>query len=818
MQNEIVINADAGETRVAFLERSVFTELHIERGQGKSVVGNIVKGRVSRVLPGMQAAFVDIGLEKAAFLYVGDYFANSPGDEDEGDGPRGPRRRRNGGRGQPPQIDTVLSEGQEIVVQIAKEPIGTKGARITSNISIPGRHLVLTPWSRRVGVSRRIDSDKERRRLREIVDRLRPKELGFIIRTAGDGVREADLEADIRYLHSIWKKIHARNVEQKAPCVLHAEHDLLLRIIRDLANQETKRIVIDNDAAHDTLKEFVEEFVADPKPEIEHYKGSVPVFDHLGLEPQIHANLERKVWLKSGGSLIVDQCEALTAIDVNTGRFVGKRDLEETVFKTNLEAVKEVVHQLRFRNIGGLIIIDLIDMESAGHRDKVYRALQEALRSDKQRTNILKISELGLVEMTRKRTRENLVQTLCEPCAYCEGRGYLLSGETVAYNILREIRNDLPRFSGQRIAITVSPRVAEQLLGVESKPLAALSEELGREIEVRARPGLHQEQFEVEALDIGAPVAIPLRWLRDPAEIAAEEEAEARERAEAKKAARAARSGRGRKRGRSDTEEGEGEDVEAKDSGSDAVDAAPEAEADAGSDKSRAAAELDALDADASSVTSGEEEPEATAKSDAPDEQAAPSESDDAGPTAVAETKDEVAESAEKAESTDREQDSAIASSGDGDAEAPTVAPKRKARAKRAAKSSASGTAKPKAARARRPRVDPTVEVVADAEPVGPAGDEAGGEVGLSVGVAVGAIVGGRRPGAGPLDPPTAPDGGSAANTKASPDRDADSEEESDAGGRPGRARAVAALADAQPVDSEAEKRILPRSAEDEDE
>jgi ribonuclease G len=619
MQNEIVINVDPGETRVALLERSVFTELHIEREQGKSVAGNVVKGRVSRVLPGMQAAFVDIGLEKAAFLYVGDYFDNTPG---EGKSDTRPRRGRNGGRGQPPQIDTVLSEGQEIVVQIAKEPIGTKGARITSNISIPGRHLVLTPWSRRVGVSRRIDSDRERKRLREIVDRLRPKDLGFIIRTAGDGVREADLEADIKYLAAIWKKVQLANAEKPAPAVLHAEHDLALRIVRDLANPDTKRIVIDQADAHATLKEFVEEYVAEPRPEIEHYTGPVPVFEHMSLESQIHDNLERKVWLKSGGSLIVDQCEALTAIDVNTGRFVGKRDLEETVFKTNLEAVKEVVNQLRFRNIGGLIIIDLIDMEAADHRDKVYRALQEALRSDKARTNILKISELGLVEMTRKRTRENLVQTLCEPCAYCEGRGYLLSGESVAYNILREIRTDLPRFSGRQIAITVSPQVAERLLGVESKPLSSLSEELGYEIEVRSRPSLHQEQFEVEALDSGPPVTIPLRWLRDPSEIAAEEEAKSKEKTEAKKPAKSARSRSGRRRGRGKRgENSEGEAAEKEDGAE-----APAAAAAAISDEAGAeGASTEAAEAPAAEISAdGEAEAQPVAEQ-ALDEEKLPS-------------------------------------------------------------------------------------------------------------------------------------------------------------------------------------------------
>jgi ribonuclease G len=519
MQNEIIINADPGETRVAILERSSFSELYIERDGEKSVVGNVVKGRVSRVLPGMQAAFVDVGLEKAAFLYVGDYF---PYNGDDGEEP--PRRRGRGNQRTLPKIENVLREGQDIVVQIAKEPIGSKGARITSHISIPGRHLVLTPWARRVGVSRRIDSDRERRRLREIVERLRTRDLGFIIRTAGDGVREADLDADIRYLTSVWDEVQSKIEELPAPAILYSELDLPLKMIRDFANSETKRIAIDSEEVYEQMRSFVERFVADPKPKIEHYTRPAPIFDEFGLESQIHDNLERKVWLKSGGHLVVDQSEALTAIDVNTGRYIGKRDLEETVFKTNLEAVKEVVYQLRFRNIGGLIIIDLIDMESADNREKVYRALQEALRGDKARTNILKISELGLVEMTRKRTRENLVQTVCEPCSYCEGRGYVLSRKSVAFKILREIRNDLPRFCGRRIAITVSPPVAEELLASGKGALAALGEDLGREIEVRARPGLHQEQFEVTALDPGPPVSISLNWLEARKEKAQEGE------------------------------------------------------------------------------------------------------------------------------------------------------------------------------------------------------------------------------------------------------------------------------------------------------
>jgi ribonuclease G len=518
--NEIIINVSAGETRIAIVEQQSFAELHIERDQDRSVSGMVAKGRVTRVLPGMQAAFVDIGLEKAAFLYVGDYLDErgqlDPDLEDE-DNPRPRRSRgRNGNQRPPPKIETLLAEGQEIVVQVAKEPIGTKGARITSHVSIAGRHLVLTPWSKRVGVSRQIDSDRERRRLKDIVTRCRPADLGFIIRTAGEGASQADLEADVAYLSSVWEEIQRRNQELKAPAVLYQELALPLRAIRDFANPKTRRIAIDDPGTHEQMRDFLSRFVADPKPDLEHYRGDLPIFDHFGIESAIDDNLGRKVWLKSGGYLIFDQSEALTAIDVNTGRFVGKRDLEDTVLKTNLEAVQEVVYQLRFRNIGGLIIIDLIDMETSENREKVYRALQDALRQDKARTNILKISELGLVEMTRKRTRENLVQQICEPCSHCDGKGYVISAESVAFKVLREIRKDLPKICGRRVAVSVNDRVAEKLLGPARKALHALGESLEREIEVRAVPGLHQEQFELIALDEGPPVEIPLRWLQDP--------------------------------------------------------------------------------------------------------------------------------------------------------------------------------------------------------------------------------------------------------------------------------------------------------------
>jgi len=659
MQNEIVINAESGETRVALLERSVFTELHIERDSDKNVAGNVVKGRVMRVLPGMQAAFVDIGLEKAAFLYVGDYFDNTgapsadkPKAGKNGKGaPKGPRRGPRGRRPAPPPIETVLREGQEIVVQIAKEPIGTKGARITSNISIPGRHLVLTPWSKRVGVSRRIGSDKERRRLRDIVERVKPKDIGFIIRTAGDGVREADLEADIRYLTTVWTRIRKNNAEKPAPAVLHEEHDIALRIIRDLANHETKRIVIDGDEAFDQIKAFGEEFMADPRPQIERYEGFEPIFDHFDLESQIHANLERKVWLKSGGSLVIDQSEALTAIDVNTGRFVGKSDLEETVFKNNLEAVREVVNQLRFRNIGGLIIIDLIDMEKAEHRDKVYRALQDAIRADTARTNILKISELGLVEMTRKRTRESLVQMLCEPCPHCEGRGYILSTETVGYKVLREIRTDLPRFCGREVAIAASPRLADQLRGPLAPEVRALSEELGREIQIVARPGMHQEQFEIVATGEGPSVEIELDWLRDPQEVA---EAEAAKKTEGRDRKNVRRSRKRGGRGGDTAERGEEKDEASGDAEGDAPQAEPALDAVAGEAPEQEAAPepatRDALASEAPTRDAAAEEASAAEEQAAPDVLAASaSDSSDAQTAQTAQTA-ETAEDTKAAE------------------------------------------------------------------------------------------------------------------------------------------------------------------------
>jgi ribonuclease G len=503
MKNEIFANVGPRETRVAVRESDRVVELLIERSAERGVVAGIYKGRVTRVLPGMQAAFVDIGLERAGFLYVTDYRADLDDvDLGEDDAPRG--RRGAAQRGQGPQIEDLLEEGREILVQVKKEPLGTKGARIESRISLAGRHLVLMPGGQRVGVSRRIDGDRERRRLRKIVEGLRPKDqdLGFIVRTVSHGVSEADIKADIDYLVSRWEQVQKRTGEiTEVPALIYEEPPLHIRILRDLVTHETKQLVVDDAGAYGEMQEFVKNFMASPRPRIVHYKGDRPLFDAERIEPEIEEGLGRKVWLRSGGHLVIDQSEALTAIDVNTGGFVGgrSRNLEETILKTNLEAVREIARQLRFRNIGGLIILDLIDMEIAQNRDKVFRALVEAMREDKGRVNMLKISELGLVEMTRKRTRENLMQQLCDPCSTCEGKGYLQSATTVCHKIFRELPKAVTYLAGGTLVLSAHPHVAEILESDEFDTLKLLGSRLGRQIEIRAVASMHPEQFEVSA-------------------------------------------------------------------------------------------------------------------------------------------------------------------------------------------------------------------------------------------------------------------------------------------------------------------------------
>src|SRR5919205_719077 len=467
----LVINADGPETRVALVENGLLGELYIERKQERGIAGNIYKGRVERVLPGMQAAFVNIGLEKSAYLHVSDVrgtpddlkrlFSGDGGregsrdredDEDEAPGPQGGAR-----------IEDLLKEGQEIIVQVTKEPISTKGARTTRYISLPGRHLVFMPTVDHIGISRRIGSDKERRRLREIVEQMRPPGSGFIVRTVAESVSERDLRADMDFLIKLWNEVVRRTENARCPALIYNDLDLLLRSVRDLFTADVERLIIDSRTEYDRIKKFLAAFMPDFTGQIGLYEGAEPIFDGFGIEIEIDRALERKVWLKSGGYLIVDEMEALTAIDINTGRFVGKKSLEDTITQTNLEASREVAEQLRIRSIGGMIVVDFIDMDRASNRDKVMRSFNDFLKRDRNKATVTRISELGLVEMTRKRTRESLLHNLTEPCQHCEGKGYNKSRRTIAYELLRELRRLGSLIEGDTVIVEVHPDVAQSL-------------------------------------------------------------------------------------------------------------------------------------------------------------------------------------------------------------------------------------------------------------------------------------------------------------------------------------------------------------------
>jgi ribonuclease G len=500
MTKELVINTTSHETRVALLENGHIAELYIERNRERGIVGNIYKGKVIRVLPGMQAAFVDIGLEKAAFLYVADVLDEMEAVEQFIEGASHHAKPEEGGTEEHPPlppIEELLQEGQEILVQVAKEPIGTKGARITSHISLPGRHLVYMPTVDHVGISRRIENEEEKERLRAIVENIRPEGTGFIVRTAAEAKSEEDLRGDMDFLVGLWGDVVRRRENKSAPCLIHSDLDVTSKVLRDILSEDVDRIVVDSREEYDKIVRFLSTFMPKLKYVIEMYEDEEPIFDAFGLEVEIARALGRKVWLKSGGYIIIEQTEALTAIDVNTGRFVGKHNLEDTILKTNLEAVKEIAFQLRLRNIGGLIIIDFIDMEKEAHREKVHSALEEALKGDKSKTNILKISELGLVEMTRKRVRESIGRTLCEPCPYCEGKGYVKSRTTMVYEIFRELRREIRDLPGYRLTLLVNPDVAALLYDEERHGIEELERRFEKQIAITARSGFHIEQFEV---------------------------------------------------------------------------------------------------------------------------------------------------------------------------------------------------------------------------------------------------------------------------------------------------------------------------------
>jgi ribonuclease G len=545
VKREIIINASPLEVRVAVLEDGALAEFYLERDQRGSLAGNIYKGRVTRVLPGMQAAFVDIGLDKAGFLHVSDFQTDaeslgsvaevigeddvetepvapeSEAEFDESDaavlevhdgagesaagaieaqavGGSRPSRRHNGRHRPRLPIEQQLKRGQEIIVQVAKEPMGSKGARLTSFISLPGRHLVYTPSSKHVGISRRIESAEERARLRTAVKELGTSHGGFIVRTACEGVSKRDIQRDVSFLTKVWSSIVKRSESTPPASLLYSDLDVALRIVRDLFSSDIDRLWCDEAATFARIIEFIQNYVPRLRARAVLYEAIEPIFDHFSIEPQIERALERKVWLKSGGYLVFDQAEALTAIDVNTGRFVGKRNQDETVLRTNLEAAEEVVKQLRLRNIGGIIIVDFIDMTREADRKRVTDALSQALKRDKARTSMLKISELGLVQMTRKRTRESLEAMLTESCPRCNGCRVVKSVATLAADVLRGLQRAAGRNPQTDLLVAkVNPDVARYLYDLDNKALQTAEERLGVKIVLRSSEAVQPGAFEL---------------------------------------------------------------------------------------------------------------------------------------------------------------------------------------------------------------------------------------------------------------------------------------------------------------------------------
>ena len=501
MDSEILINVTRDEIRVGLLEGGQVVEFYVERKLDVSLVGNIYKGKVVKILPGMQSAFVDIGLEKAAFLYVTDIHAGM-----EEYAPFLEEEEKNNSieliskRGRPDlTIEDLIQEGQEILVQVSKDPIGSKGARVTSYVTIPGRYLVLMPNVEHIGISRRISDEVERIRLRTIVEYIKPKSYGLIIRTASEGSTEADLKKDLEFLLILWETIQRKKDKVSAPSLLYSDLDLAFRSVRDLMIQDVKRLVIDSEEEYERIKDFVRTYFEKLLGKIELYEGIEPIFDAFGIELDISRALGRKVWLKSGGYIVIDQTEAMTVIDVNTGKFVGKEELEDTILKTNLEALKEIAYQIRLRNLGGIIIVDFIDMEKYENREKVFNAFVDAMKKDRAKNTISTISELGLIQMTRKRVRESLGRTLCESCPYCEGKGFVKSPRTLCYEIFRKITR-LGKHGGQRIIVTAHPSVAELLTDEERAGVEDIENKYNIKVTIRESHNLHQENYEITVL------------------------------------------------------------------------------------------------------------------------------------------------------------------------------------------------------------------------------------------------------------------------------------------------------------------------------
>lgn len=500
MSKEILINSDPHEVRVAVLDGGDVSELFIERVNKKSKVGNIYKGRVVKVLPGMQSAFVEIGLPKAAFLHVADIstedelaFDEDQRDEENEFSPQDSQKILT-------PIEEILTEGQEIIVQVRKDAIATKGARLTTHLTIPGRYLVLMPKYEHIGISRKIENENEKDRIKSILQEIHPEGMGLIGRTVSDGVSREDLIADLEYIKGMWSGVENKINNSKAPQLLYEDHDLIYKILRDVVTHDTSRILIDNKNDYEKMQYFIQNHLPDNELEIEYYNGDEPIFTLYNIEIEVNRLLDKKVWLRSGGSIIIDQAEALTVIDVNTGKYVGKHNFNETILKTNLEAAKEIAHQLRMRNIGGIIIVDFIDMERSEDIEKVLVTLDQYLKEDRAKSSVINISPLGLVEITRKRVRDSVSRMMSEPCPYCEGRGVIKSKITVCYEIMRQLYRLAPHSNNLVIQIDANREVADILLNHESEVIEELESKHNVSIEIQYNNSVTYDIYKLKIL------------------------------------------------------------------------------------------------------------------------------------------------------------------------------------------------------------------------------------------------------------------------------------------------------------------------------
>jgi ribonuclease G len=508
MTKEMIVSCNGHETLVAILEDDLVAEIFVERERQRGIVGNVYKGRVSKVLPGMQSSFIALGLERDGFLYVADVvdtleeFEKLEAGEDDGG-----RDAQNGkGERAAPRIEDLLKEGEEILVQVVKEPLGTKGARLTSHVTMAGRFLVFMPTVDHVGVSRKIESREERSRLRGIVREFRETRGftgGVIIRTAASGRPKEDILSDLEAFHTIWLEIRQRMESSRAPAVVYQEQSLVGKLLRDLLSEEYQAIRIDNAEEYQRVLTLVQRIMPAMASRVKLYTKPYPIFDEYGVQAEIDKALKSKVWLKSGGSIVINQTEALVAIDVNTGRYVGKKSsgrLEDTIVKTNLEAVKEIVRQLRLRDLGGIIVLDFIDMEEKKNRQKVFQAVEQELKKDRSPSKALSVADFGLVIITRKRVKQSLERVLTEPCPYCSGTGVIKSSSTICYEILSEVKKITPDLNGHRVLLRVNPDIARALKEEENAVLRDLRQSIGKDVTVKADVQLHHEQFDLMAV------------------------------------------------------------------------------------------------------------------------------------------------------------------------------------------------------------------------------------------------------------------------------------------------------------------------------